>query len=122
MKSKTGGRKIRIPLDHPEVEAIDLRMHVLAATGELNDAELGMLIKLRRSVVKADKMLGRRLIGRPLPETSLRPIFWDECRNAMSQVFESDPVECAAGFVLRVSEYVEKLERKYGVAEAPEPF
>ncbi|BBF92834.1 hypothetical protein [Blastochloris tepida] len=110
MKSKTIGRSIRIPLDHPEIDAIDLRMHVLAATGELNDAELGMLIKLWRNARRADKFLGRALLGGALPETSVRPMFWDAAAQ-----YECSQIECAAGFVLRVREWVEKLERKYGL-------
>ena len=114
-RDRSAPKTFRLPLDHPETELIDQRIHALLDRGRLNDQEFGQLVKLTKSLKRADRFLARVLYGRPLPRTSIRPLFWDDAFHRLHHV-GGLPVEAIAGWVWRVAEYVERIERKYGVA------
>lgn len=106
-----GAPKIRIPLDHPETEQISKRIRFLIFSGMLSEDECGRLTKWQRELRKADSLLSRILYDRPLPATELRPLFYDYKGPFLS----GSQAEVATGWVFRLREYVEKLERKYSV-------
>lgn len=105
--------KIRIPLDHNQCESIGKRAAFLIFSGSLTHSECGHLIKQERQLRRVDYRLTRRLIDRPLPETTFRPMLWDEHLWPSSPYFGKPEVEVWAGWVLRLEEYIEKLEGKY---------
>jgi hypothetical protein len=116
-KSDGGKVKIHLPLDHPELDALALRIRQLIFSCDLTENEHGTLIKQSKALRKADILLARVLYGRPLPPTDIRPLFWDDYWNPFSPFHGRDGgptrVEVAVGWVFRVAEYVEKLVRKY---------
>lgn len=112
------GAKIRIPLDHPETDAIHFRASVLLGAGILNDREFGTLLKKIRELRRVDFKLARRLCGRPLPWTDCRPELPAEALMPASPHFGKREVEVWTGWVRRVADYVAALEMKYfGAAE-----
>lgn len=123
-----GRNKVRIPLDHPETDAIAKRICILLCMDVINDDERGHLIKKYSDLRKADYRLARLLFGQPLPTTTLRPDFYDDyCRPlafmgkvATDRLGREYPfgstswkIEVMSGWVHRLREYVERLERKY---------
>jgi hypothetical protein len=106
-------QNIRMPLDHHECDALDRRIAHLVSCGVLTEDELGILLKKRRDLRKVDYRLARRLFARSLPINELRPDFWDDYRRPMSGVFGAPELECMAGWVFRLLEYVAKLECRY---------
>jgi hypothetical protein len=108
-------QNIRIPLDYHKTDALDLRIRHLLACAELTEIESGRLMKLRPELRRTDHKLARVLHGRPLPATTLRPDFPDDYQFPGSEAFGAPAVLCWAGWVHRVREHVEKLERRYFV-------
>lgn len=108
-----GAQKIRVPLDHPETERLAKRITFLIFSGKLTEDECGQLIKKERDLRKVDYRLARRLFDAPIPVSPHRPMFWDDHRRPFSGVFCGDELAVWAGWVARLREYVERLERKY---------
>ena len=108
-----GRNTVRLPLDHHETEAIAKRIHILLCTDVLSDDERGHLIKKCSDLRKADYRLARRLFENPLPATGMRPMFFDDNNRPLSGVFGQPDLLVMAGWVFRLREYVERLERKY---------
>ncbi len=106
---------VRLPLDHPETEAIAKRIQCLLGIDALSGDDRGNLRKKYRDLQKADSLLVRQFFGRPLPVTGLRPQFWNDGQSASLQsgTFVDDKFIIAAGFVQWVREWVETLERQY---------
>lgn len=105
--------KYREPLDRPETEAIAKRIYALIKLGCLSNEEVALLIKTSRELRKVDWRLARRLHNRPLPSTSLRPLFWDDAMRPSSGVMGCHEIEVWAGWVFRVQDYIDRLEAKY---------
>lgn len=108
-----GQDKIRIPMDHSAAEHLDVRISRLFAFKTLSDYEVGLLIKKRRELKKADRYLARVLGARPLPDVDARPLYFDGCSPSISG--SHNQIELCAGWIFRLSEYIERLEIKYGV-------
>jgi hypothetical protein len=79
----------------------------------INDDERGHLIKKYSELRKADYRLARRLFDNPLPATNMRPMFFDDYSRPLSGVFGQPDLFVMAGWVFRLRDYVERLERKY---------
>lgn len=105
--------KVRLPLDHHETESVAKRIHILLCTDALSDDERGHLIKKYSDLRKADCRLARRLFDNPLPATSMRPMFFDDNNRPLSGVFGQPDLLVMTGWVFRLRDYVERLERKY---------
>jgi len=95
-----GGNKVRIPLDHPETDAIAKRICILLCMDVINDDERGHLIKKYGDL-------------RPLPPTELRPMFFDDYLRPLSGMNGKPAILVMAGWVHRLRDYVGRLERKY---------
>lgn len=93
---------IRIPLYHSQTEQISKRMRRLVLSGVLSEDEHGKLFREEPFLRKADRGIYRFFSDRGLPETALRPVFWNV-----------GTVESIIGWVLGLREYVESLEQKY---------
>ncbi|GLS30561.1 hypothetical protein SAMN04488498_103122 [Mesorhizobium albiziae] len=98
----------RLPLDHPDVEAVGRRADRLYQTAPLSDDERGLLIKKYAGLEDADRFLSGWLHDRLLPETNLRPQRPWSGGGVVGAVTEHH-----VGFVARAREYIEKLERRH---------
>jgi hypothetical protein len=106
-------RKIRIPLDNPQCEALDLRITDLFATGRLTEIEKGWLLKARRRLRGIERTIGRITAdGRPLPKTDKRPLFYEFVGMDGT---DGEIRENYSGWLSRVDEYFERLELKYSL-------
>lgn len=112
---KFDASRIRIPCDHPELDALDLRIRDLLLSGTLTEGECGILAKGQRRLHKLDRPLARWFPEKPLPPTECRPLLPDEWSNARSPYWGLPMVEVMVGWVFRLAEYVQRLEAKYGV-------
>lgn len=108
-----GGNKVRIPLDHPETDAIAKRIYILLCMDVINDDERGHMIKKYGDLRKADYRLARLLFDSPLPPTELRPMFFDDYLRPLSGMNGKPAILVMAGWVHRLRDYVGRLERKY---------
>lgn len=108
------GKKVRLPLDHPELEKIDCDIHELIRSGELNEFDLGTLIKKQRELRHLDRPLARVLGHNPLPVADKRPLFSDDWKR--TDCTFGAMIECWAGWVARLREYVQNLKLKYCLA------
>ncbi|MER8440718.1 hypothetical protein NKH36_33150 [Mesorhizobium sp. M1312] len=107
------GNDFRLPLDHPEIEAVGRRADRLYRTAKLSDDERAWLLKKYAGLEVADLYLMGALGDRPLPKTDLRP-----CRPRLGGGTAGPTIEDHAGFVTRMLEYVERLERSNSGAAA----
>lgn len=103
------GKDWRPALDHPGIEAIARRADCLYRAAMPDDMR-GLLIKKYQELEKADRYLARRLRDEPVWITELRPRFWND---ALGAECNRDRSETVCGFVWRVLEFIESLERKY---------
>lgn len=108
------GKKYRLPLNHPQIEAIAARADAVYR-GTLTDHERGTLLKLYRHLKHTGRSIYRREGEKSLPKTEVRP---KSLNVKASDLVGCGPWEIEAGFIWRISEYVERLERKYG-ADTP---
>lgn len=116
-----GEKRVRIPLDHPETEAIAARMQRLLDNEALPDGVFGEIVKRMRTLRDADYSLARGLQGKAIPKTDVRPFYPDDYLRPSSSCFEyflSVPhyhcrTECLAGWVLRLKDWVDNLEARY---------
>ena len=108
-----GTKKIRLPLDHPEIDGLDIRISILVRCGRLTEYECGFLIKKRSELRVVSRRLSRRLLGAPLPSTDCRPLYADEGKLPTSQYFGLSDEIVLAGWVHRLREYIERIEHKY---------
>jgi hypothetical protein len=114
MRGNTMGQdKIRIPMDYPAAELLNVRINRLFAFEVLSDYEAGLLCKKRRELKKADRRLARVLGTQSLPAVDVRPLYFDGCSHSI--LGSHNQIELCAGWIFRLSEYIERLEIKYGV-------
>jgi len=106
------GKDWRPALDHTDIETIGRRADRLYRSASLPDDVRGLLIKKYQEFEKADRYLARRLRDEPVRVTELRPRFWNEWRCVDD---DQGRTETACGFVWRVLDFIESLERKYPV-------
>ncbi|MEW4461215.1 hypothetical protein AB1K42_24220 [Roseibium algicola] len=118
---QSSSSKIRIPLDHPETDALDLRIRDLILSGCLSEGEHGRLIKSSIELRRVDRSLARKLLGLPLPETDIRPMYPDENQLTFSIYHGVDQRLVEAGWVYRLRDYVERVEAKYVRRQAVGP-
>lgn len=111
------GRDFRVPLDHPDIEAIARRIDRLYRAAPLTNEDRGRLLKIYEGLEQVDYCLARRLRTQRLPITDLSPLFWDDDRYPTSDAWGCDGVEAKAGWVWRVHDFVERLERRYDPTE-----
>lgn len=100
----SGGKNIRLPLDHFALEKIDLRIRKLARSGLLSEHDLGYLIKRSWELRRTDIFLMRAWGDRPLPAVSNRP------------GYPEGSVEDVIGWVHGLDEKVREFETQYGLA------
>lgn len=115
------GRNWRKPLRHPQIEAIGKRADWLYRDCAILEGERSRLLQTYSDLRKADRFLKNALNERPLPDvsTAFRPI----CFNGWGDENTSEAghmVEIATGYVLRVSEFIAKLEQRYSSKAAIE--
>lgn len=109
------GSRFRIPLNHPDIEAVGKRIEALMHRPDLEQDEGGNLTRMYRDLRKADRALHWMLGDRQLPESTMRPDFPDDAQRPSSEFFGMSDFEIRVGFVWRVSEYVDQLERGFNL-------
>lgn len=117
--STRAGDSVRTPMDHHQCEALARRICRLLATDLLSYDERGNLTKKLRELYKVDHRIARQLFDRPLPHTTIRPMFFDDNMRPGSGVCGCSNVECWAGWVFRLCEYVERIETRYAIPIPP---
>jgi hypothetical protein len=105
-------RKIRIPLDHSECDALDLRIYNLLLHDDLTDMQRGRLLKERGRLRLLDPRVMRVTQYAPLPCTRRRPQF--VCFFDMPSSV-ADCLENYAGYLSRIREFVESVEVQLGL-------
>lgn len=112
-RSISGG-KYRLPLTHPEVEALGHRADRAYREFPLAERERALLLKAYAGLSRVDRFFASAYEGRPLPPSSIRPPEpWSR------GVILDRPHEIKAGYVERVRAYVEAIEQKYSLAAMP---
>ncbi|WP_143149334.1 hypothetical protein [Hyphomicrobium sp. CS1BSMeth3] len=121
-RSVSGG-DYRMPLDHPCCEKIGARADRVYREAPLAESERVRLLKYYGMLQEADERAVDFFLHAPLPETDFRPLVWNVGRfNARDTLLtqginEKRHPAWLAGWVWRVSEWVAKVELKYGIAE-----
>lgn len=113
----TVGGDWRRPLHHPQLEVIGKRMVSLYRM-PLKEDERGNLIVAYEHMIRCDLALVRMLGDAALPYSGERPLLPDPVGTLLTISNASDASEGArrgrcVGYIRRVEEYVDALERKY---------
>jgi hypothetical protein len=114
-----GNKKMRLPFDRHDLEAIAKRIDALLFSPSVDDQGKVELEKLCRGLRKCDDFLSRVIGDQPLPTTELRPARHNEDTYRSSPLFGENQVMVRVGFVYRVDEHVCRLEARAAFDEEP---
>jgi hypothetical protein len=104
------GKNYRLPLDHPQVEAVGHKLEALYQGGKLCDEKMLELIKLYRSLIRVDRYCSNRWGASPLPNAPIRPGRPDAGQLVASEYFGLPDHEVRAGFVYYAADCAAQLE------------
>jgi hypothetical protein len=115
-RSISGG-DYRIPLDHPDVEAIAARADHLYRTFSLADEDRARLLARYADIAAASAYLWGAIGEKRIEDNGLRPTSRKPCTREVATGEHVGGHEIARniGFIFRYRDYVKRLEDKYGV-------
>ncbi|WP_441256161.1 hypothetical protein AB7Z32_02855 [Bradyrhizobium sp. 482_C4_N1_1] len=110
------GGDYRVPLDHPDVEAIAARADHLYRTFSLSDDDRARLIARYADIAAASEYLWGAIGEQRVADNGLRPTSRKPCTRevATSETVGGHEMARNIGFVFRYRDYVKRLEDKYG--------
>ncbi len=114
-KPSQGRHKVRFPLDHPIIDALDLRIRNLLDAGGLTEVEYGRLLKERSRLSKIEPVLVRLTHQLALPEAdlSLPQVPYHVFAGAGGVMGEM--LQNHVNYIARVCAYVARIENRFFV-------
>lgn len=113
------GGDYRLPLYHPDVEAVAARLASLYETVSLTAAQRALALRLYAELAEADDDIWHAMGDDPIddnghrPRRSVRPLC-DRQSHAV-EMTTNPKFETRVGFVFRVRDWVQRIEDAYGI-------